>query len=56
MQAVQRQVVRRRDPALELRSRLAMAVAEEQYDDAATLQVWKSNEHEMSPQRLRVKL
>jgi hypothetical protein len=31
------QVVRRRDPALELRSRLAMAVAEEQYDDAATL-------------------
>lgn len=41
VQAVQRQVVRRRDPALELRSRLAMAVAEEHYDDAVTLQVWK---------------
>jgi len=34
---VQAQVARRRDPALELRSRLALAVAEERYDDAAKI-------------------
>jgi len=35
---VQQQALRRKDPALELRSRLAMAVAEERYDDAVIIQ------------------
>lgn len=35
---IQQQVLRRKDPALELRSRLALAVAEERYDEAAQIQ------------------
>jgi bifunctional DNase/RNase len=35
---IQQQVLRRKDPALELRSRLALAIAEEQYDEAAQIQ------------------
>jgi len=35
---IQQQVLRRKDPALELRYRLALAVAEERYDEAALIQ------------------